>query len=39
VEYKAENLFEIKGSLPKGKQILQLAQDGKTLQTYYFQVK
>lgn len=39
VEYKAENLFEVKGSLPKGKQILQLSQDGKTLQTYYFEVK
>lgn len=39
VEYKAENLFEIKGNLPKGKQIVQLSQDGKTLQTYYFQVK
>ena len=39
VEYKAENLFEIKGNLPKGKQIVQLAQDGKTLQTYYFEVK
>ncbi|MCQ2106201.1 MAG: carboxypeptidase-like regulatory domain-containing protein [Fibrobacter sp.] len=39
VEYKAENLFEIKSSLPKGKQIIQLSQDGKTLQTYYFEVK
>lgn len=39
VEYKAENLFEIKATLPKGKQILQLSQDGKTLQTYYFIVK
>lgn len=39
VEYKAENLFEIKADLPKGKQIIQLAQDGKTLQTYYFEVK
>ena len=39
VEYKAENLFQIKGNLPKGKQIIQLSQDGKTLQTYYFQVK
>ena len=39
VEYKAENLFEIKGNLPKGKQIVQLSQDGKTLQTYYFEVK
>ena len=39
VEYKAENLFQITGTLPAGKQILQLSQDGKTLQTYYFQVK
>ena len=39
VEYKAENLFQVTGNLPKGKQIIQLAQDGKTLQTYYFQVK
>ena len=39
VEYKAENLFQVTGNLPKGKQIIQLAQDGKTLQTYYFLVK
>ena len=39
VEYKAENLFQVTGNLPKGKQIIQLAQDGKTLQTYYFMVK
>lgn len=39
VEYKAENLFEIKGNLMSGKQILQLSQDGKTLQTYYFEAK
>lgn len=39
VEYKAENLFEVKGNLPAGKQIIQLSQDGKTLQTYYFEVK
>lgn len=39
VEYKAENLFQVTGTLPSGKQILQLAQDGKTLQTYYFLVK
>ncbi|SMP45669.1 hypothetical protein [Fibrobacter sp. UWB10] len=39
VEYKAENLFQVTGNLPSGKQILQLAQDGKTLQTYYFMVK
>ncbi len=39
VQYKAENLFQITGNLPKGKQIIQLSQDGKTLQTYYFLVK
>ena len=39
VEYKAENLFQVTGNLPKGKQIIQLSQDGRTLQTYYFQVK
>lgn len=39
VEYKAENLFQVTGNLPKGKQIIQLSQDGKTLQTYYFLVK
>ena len=39
VEYKAENLFQVTGILPKGKQIIQLSQDGKTLQTYYFLVK
>ncbi len=39
VEYKAEGLFEISGTLPKGKQILYLAQDGKMLQSYYFEVK
>lgn len=39
VEYRAENLFAISGNLPKGKQIIHLSQDGKTLQTYYFEVK
>lgn len=39
VTYMAENLFKITGDLPKGKQILQFSQDGKTLQTYYFEVK
>ena len=39
VEYVAENLFKITGSLPKGKQIIQLSQDGKTVQTYYFEAK
>ena len=39
VEYVAENLFKISGALPKGKQIIQLSQDGKTVQTYYFEAK
>lgn len=39
VEYRAENLYSISGNLPKGKQIIRLSQDGKTLQTYYFEVK
>ncbi|WP_407442955.1 hypothetical protein [Fibrobacter sp.] len=39
VTYIAENLFKITGDLPKGKQIIQFSQDGKTLQTYYFEVK
>ena len=39
VEYIAEGLFEISGTLPKGKQILYLSQDGKALQNYYFEVK
>jgi hypothetical protein len=39
VEYVAENLFKITGNLPKGKQIIQLSQDGKTVQTYYFESK
>ena len=39
VTYLAENLFKISGDLPQGKQIIQLSQDGKTIQTYYFEVK
>ena len=39
VEYVAENLYKISGNFPKGKQIIQLSQDGKTLQTYYFEAK
>lgn len=39
VSYKSEGLYEVKGSLPKGKQIVVLSQDGKTIQTYYFEVK
>ena len=39
VTYVAENLFRITGTLPQGKQVIQLSQDGKTVQTYYFEVK
>jgi len=39
VAYMAENLFEVSGTLPKGKQILQISQEGKTIQSYYFDVK
>lgn len=39
VTYRAEGLYEITGDLPKGKQIIQFTQDGKALQTYYFEVK
>lgn len=39
VEYVADGLSKITGTLPKGKQIIQLVQDGKTMQTYYFEVK
>jgi len=37
--YKSENLYEITGTLPKGKQIITLHQDGKLLKSYYFEVK
>lgn len=39
VTYFAEGLFEIAGTLPKGKQIIQISQDGKTIQSYYVEVK
>ncbi len=39
VAYVAEGLFRVTGNLPKGKQIIRLVQEGKTLQTYYFEVK
>lgn len=39
VSYKSEALYQIKGNLSKGKQIVVLSQDGKTLQTYFFEVK
>ncbi|MCL1956823.1 MAG: hypothetical protein FWF63_05830 [Fibromonadales bacterium] len=34
-EYKSENLYEIKGTLPKGKQFLTIKQDGKLVNAYY----
>lgn len=39
VEYRAENLFQITGTLPKGKQILHFTREGKTVQTFYLDVK
>jgi hypothetical protein len=33
--YKSENLYEIKGTLPSGKQFLVLRQDGKLVGLYY----
>ena len=38
-EYRADDLYAITGNLPKGKQIVHFSQDGKTLQTFYFEVK
>ena len=39
VAYKSENLYGITGTLPKGKQLLTLHQDGKLLKSYYFNVQ
>ena len=39
VEYKAEGLFSVKGTLPQGKQLVVLTSNGKTLQSYYVEVK
>ena len=39
VEYKAEGLFSVKGNLPKGKQFIVFSSNGKTLQSYYVEVK
>lgn len=39
VEYKAEGLFSVKGNLPKGKQLIVISSNGKTLQSYYLEVK
>lgn len=36
VAYKSENLYEISGTLPKGKVLVTFHQDGKLLKTYYF---
>ncbi|GHV14631.1 hypothetical protein AGMMS49938_11110 [Fibrobacterales bacterium] len=37
--YKSENLYEIKGSLQSGKQILAIKQDGKLVNAYYINAK
>jgi len=34
-EYKSENLYQIKGTLPKGQQFLAIKQDGKLVNAYY----
>jgi len=34
-DYKSENLYEIKGTLLKGKQFLTIKQDGKLVNAYY----
>jgi hypothetical protein len=34
-DYKSENLYEIRGTLPKGKQFLIIKQDGKLVNAYY----
>jgi len=34
-ETKSENLYEIRGTLPKGKQFLAIKQDGKLVNAYY----
>lgn len=38
-DYKSENLYEIKGNLPTGKQFLALRQDGKLVGIYYLNAK
>jgi hypothetical protein len=37
--YKSDNLYEIKGTLPNGRQLLTLRQDGKPVGLYYLNVK
>lgn len=37
--YKSENLYEIKGTLPKGRQFLALSQDNKLVGLYYLNVQ
>jgi hypothetical protein len=37
--YKSDNLYEIKGTLPSGRQFLTLRQDGKPVGLYYLNVK
>jgi len=37
--YKSDMLYEVKGTLPKGKQVLAFLQGGKVVKTYLFEVK
>jgi len=37
--YKSENLYEIKGTLPAGRQFLAISQDGKLVGLYYLNAK
>jgi hypothetical protein len=37
--YKSDNLYEIKGTLPSGRQLLTLRQDGKPVGLYYLNAK
>jgi len=37
--YKSDNLYEVKGSLPTGRQFLAISQDGKLVGLYYLNAK
>lgn len=39
VEYRAEGLVAVKGTLPKGKQLIVVTKEGKFLQSYYVDAK
>lgn len=39
VEYRSEGLVAIRGTLPKGKQMIVITKEGKLLQSYYVEVK